>query len=73
MQRLHELGAAVDDDVAVVRVAQLLDLRRHIAEITVELFHSGSESVVETTYLGMSLNLSANSPSRWGHASANPS
>src|SRR5215217_6995155 len=42
--------------------------------ITVELFHSrGSSSVVETTYLGMVLNLSANSPSLDGHASANTS
>ena len=41
--------------------------------ITVELFHSGSFSVEETTYLGMLLNLSANSPSRDGHASAKPS
>ena len=41
--------------------------------MTVELVHSGSESVVETTYFGMLLNLSANSPSRDGHASAKPS
>ena len=41
--------------------------------MTVELVHSGSESVDETTYLGMALNLSANSPSRDGHASAKPS
>src|SRR5213080_625975 len=39
---------------------------------TVELFHSGSDSVDETTYFGMLLNLSANSPSLDGHASANP-
>ena len=37
------------------------------------LFHSGSRSVDETTYFGMLLNLSANSPSRDGHASAKPS
>src|SRR5215213_9253479 len=42
--------------------------------ITVELFHSrGSSSVEETTYLGMVLNLSANSPSLDGHAAAKPS
>ncbi len=41
--------------------------------ITVELFHSGFSSVEETTYFGMVLNLSANSPSRDGHAAAKPS
>src|SRR5918996_3970715 len=41
--------------------------------ITVELFHSGSLSVEETTYLGIPLNLSANSPPRPGQASAKPS
>jgi hypothetical protein len=41
--------------------------------ITVEFVHSGSLSVVETTYLGIVLNLSANSPSRLGQALANPS
>src|SRR3954447_7126316 len=41
--------------------------------MAVELFHSGSSSVEETTYLGMLLNLSANSPSLDGQASANPS
>ena len=40
---------------------------------TVEFVHSGSFSVEETTYFGMLLNLSANSPSRDGHASAKPS
>src|SRR4029453_11384343 len=40
---------------------------------TVELFHSGSLRVDETTYLGMALNLSANSPSLDGHAAAKPS
>src|SRR5215216_3238854 len=40
---------------------------------TVELFHSGSSSVDDTTYFGMLLNLSANSPSRCGQASAKPS
>src|SRR3954452_15701777 len=40
---------------------------------TVELFHSASFSVEETTYLGMLLNLSANSPSLEGQASAKPS
>ena len=40
---------------------------------TVELFHSGSSRVEETTYLGMLLNLSANSPSLDGQASAKPS
>src|SRR5438309_961730 len=40
---------------------------------TVELFQSGSCRVDETTYLGMVLNLSANSPSLDGHASAKPS
>ncbi len=34
------------------------------------LFHSGSLSVVETTNFGIALNLSANSPSRCGHAPA---
>ena len=41
--------------------------------ITVELFHSGSSSVEETTYFGIVLNLSAKSPSREGHAAAKPS
>src|SRR6266536_2393789 len=40
---------------------------------TVELFHSGASRVEETTYLGMALNLSANSPSLDGQASAKPS
>src|SRR6059036_371074 len=40
---------------------------------TVVLFHSGSLSVDETTYFGIVLNLSAKSPSRDGHAAANPS
>src|SRR5919202_1679879 len=40
---------------------------------TVVLFHSGFSSVDETTYFGMELNLSANSPSRDGHAAAKPS
>jgi hypothetical protein len=40
---------------------------------TVVLFHSGFSSVDETTYLGIVLNLSANSPSRDGHAAAKPS
>src|SRR5439155_207459 len=40
---------------------------------TVELFHSGSCRVEETTYLGMVLNLSANSPSLDGQAAAKPS
>src|SRR5919204_6443506 len=40
---------------------------------TVELFHLGCRMVEETTYLGMVLNLSANSPSLDGQASANPS
>src|SRR5919106_5791693 len=37
---------------------------------TVVLFHSGFSRVEETTYLGMLLNLSANSPSRAGQAPA---
>jgi hypothetical protein len=39
------------------------------------LFHAGSESVVDTTYFGMPLNLSAKPTSsvRSGHASAKPS
>src|SRR6266511_3959230 len=40
---------------------------------TVELPHSGSSRVEETTYLGMVLNLSANSPSLDGQAFAKPS
>ena len=40
---------------------------------TVELVHSGSDNVDETTYFGMVLNLSANSPSLDGHAAAKPS
>src|SRR5256714_6147926 len=40
---------------------------------TVELFQSASSSVEETTYLGMLLNLSANSPSLEGQALAKPS
>ncbi len=37
------------------------------------LFHAGSVSVEETTYLGIELNFSANSPSRSGQAAAKPS
>ena len=40
---------------------------------TVVLVHSGDSRVEETTYFGMELSLSANSPSRDGQASANPS
>src|SRR3954451_6667776 len=40
---------------------------------TVELLHSGLLSVEETTYFGIWLNFSANSPSRDGQASAKPS
>ncbi len=40
---------------------------------TVELVHSGSRSVDDTTYFGMVLTLSANSPSRSGQAAAKPS
>jgi hypothetical protein len=40
--------------------------------ITVVLFHVGSPSVVEATYFGMVLNLSANSPSLDGQAAAKP-
>src|SRR5262249_31441245 len=40
---------------------------------TVVLRHSGFSSVDETTYLGSELNLSANSPSTWGHTGAKPS
>ena len=40
---------------------------------TVELFHSASSKVEETTYFGMLLNLSANSPSLDGQAAAKPS
>src|ERR671923_131190 len=39
---------------------------------TVVLFHSGSSSVWETTYLGIELNLSANSPATWGQTGAKP-
>ena len=35
--------------------------------------HCGSSSVVDTTYFGIELNRSANSPSRDGHAAAKPS
>src|ERR671922_2509157 len=38
---------------------------------TVVLFHSGSFSVDETTYFGIELNLSANSPSTCGQTAAN--
>src|SRR5213596_3295665 len=40
---------------------------------TVVFCHSGCSSVDETTYFGIVLNLSANSPSLDGHASAKPS
>src|SRR4051794_3523489 len=46
---------------------------RSAASTTVEFLHSGSVRVEEITYLGSELNLSANSPSRDGHASAKPS
>ena len=39
-----------------------------------ELFQSADWSVLDTTYLGIELNLSENgSPEREGHAAANPS
>src|SRR2546423_354829 len=41
--------------------------------MTVELVHSGLSNVVDTTNLGMLLNLSANSPSLDGQESAKPS
>ena len=72
-QRLDELAAAVDQDVAAVGLLQLGHLAGTSSLITVELFQVGSPRVLETTYLGMLLNLSANSPSREGHAAANPS
>src|SRR5437762_1851882 len=40
---------------------------------TVELLQVGFVRVDETTYFGMALNLSANSPSLEGQAAANPS
>src|SRR4029453_13790243 len=40
---------------------------------TVVLFHVGFSRGGETPYFGMELNLSANSPSRDGHAPAKPS
>src|SRR4051794_37750557 len=44
------------------------------AAMIVELFHSAFSSVLETTYFGIALNLSANgSPERCGHAAAKPS
>ena len=46
---------------------------RSSPSITVEFVHSASPIELETTYFGMLLNLSANSPSREGHASAKPS
>ena len=52
---------------------QLRDLLATSPFSTVELFHSGSSRVEETTYLGMVLNLSANSPSLDGQAAAKPS
>ncbi len=42
-------------------------------EMTVVFCHSGSLSVFETTYFGSVLSLSANAPSRDGHAAAKPS
>ena len=41
--------------------------------MTVELFHAGSSMVLDTTNLGMVLNLSAKSPSLDGQAAAKPS
>ena len=41
--------------------------------MTVVLAQAGSFSVEDTTYFGIVLNLSANSPLRSGHASAKPS
>ena len=50
------------------------DYRRKISvERTVVFFHFGLDSVDDTTYFGIELNLSAKSPSRDGHASAKPS
>src|SRR3954454_16860825 len=46
---------------------------RSVGAITVELLHSGAVNVEETTYFFISLNLSANSPWREGHAAAKPS
>ena len=42
-------------------------------EMTVVFCHSGSVSVVETTYFGSLFSFSANGPSRDGQAAAKPS
>ena len=71
MQALHERGAAGDLDRATVpRAGGCLTSSR---PITVVFFQAGSVSVEETTYFGSKLNVSANSPSRSGHAAAKPS
>ena len=72
-QRLDELRAAVDDDVAVLLRVGFAGLRRGRRRARSCSSTPGSVRVEETTYFGMVLNLSANSPSREGQASAKPS
>ena len=72
-ERVDELRAAVHEDVFVALLLQLRDLRPRSPESTVEFDHSGFWSVEETTYFGIELNLSANSPAREGQAAAKPS
>ena len=73
-QRLRELRAAVHDDVAArTRSLSLVTSATTSPRSTVVLFHSGLSSVEETTYFGIALNLSANSPSSCGHTGAKPS
>ena len=73
-QPLHELGAAMDDHVAVMRRP---DPRHPGGEVVAgkhgRVVPLGVGQQSETTYFGIPLNLSANSPSREGQASAKPS
>ena len=72
-QRVHEPGAAVDDDVAGYLIPQLRDLVTTSPFSTVEFVHSASSRVEDTTYLGRPFSLSAHSPLRDSHRAANHS
>ena len=64
-QRPRELVAGVDDDLAVELAASASRPRSTTSPFsTVELVHSGSSSVEDTTYLGRPFNRSAHSPLR---------
>jgi hypothetical protein len=71
-QRLHERAAAVDEDVPIHGLLQLRDLLDDVALQDDRVGPSGGSSRVEDmTYLGTLRSLSAHSPGRSAHRSAN--